>query len=225
MGQPLQRQQDAIFAIRDAKKFCLIYLRRHDPAIAHDCRDSPPGKRYLNILVPIEPLAFDREEQLARANRSRINRIPQCLRRRIKFTIGVNPIGNLSQRPASSDLLQNPGSHSHIIEWNRTIAQNLHLFMPLTRQQDNVAGTRRTNRNLNRSRAIFFYDAGCTSHIHPCQSLFNNRHRFFTARVIAGQHHQIAALPSRTPHFLPFRPVPVTAAPKKRNHTAPLLFH
>src|SRR6185437_14641958 len=117
----------------------------------------------------------------------------------------------------------NRSSHSHIVKRHGPISQNLYLLMALACQQHNVSSSCRTNRNRNCPRTVYFYDAVCACCSDTGQRFFNNGHRLFTARIVAGQDNQIAPLTGSLSHPWTFRTVPIPAATKQRNHPATAL--
>src|SRR5207248_1762017 len=97
--------------------------------------------------------------------------------------------------------------------------------MPLPRNQNNIPRPSRTDSNRNRPRPVFLHHTISPRLPHACQSLFNNRHRLLTPRIVTRQHHQITPLTRRPPHARTLRPVPIPATSKQRNHFAAALLH
>src|SRR5882757_1769615 len=97
LGKLLQRPQHTILAVRHLQQPLLVHFRRHHPPITHNRRYRTICKRCSHIIMPIQPFAANRKEQLRSANRSRIDSIPHRLCQRIELTISMNPIRNLPQ--------------------------------------------------------------------------------------------------------------------------------
>jgi hypothetical protein len=95
--------------VRDAQQLGLVHLIRRQPAHAHHRRHGPIRQRRIDKVVPIEPFTLHGEEQLTRPHRARVNRVAGRLRRVGEIPLGMDPIGNLSQRQLQINLfpLQN----------------------------------------------------------------------------------------------------------------------
>src|SRR5439155_13539949 len=117
-------------------------------------------------------------------------------------------------------LAQNLLRDLHIIKGDRTIPHHLHFFVALASDHHYVPRTGFMNRESYgrfaiRLRLIFRSRALQANH-----GIVNNCERIFAARVIGGQHNEIAAPTGGLAHYGTFGTIPVASAAKHGDYLA-----
>src|ERR1700739_758077 len=94
----------------------------------------------------------------------------------------------------------------------RSLPRDLHFFMALARQQDDVSRARFADREGDRFAAIGFNAVLHAGLLQTAQSIVDDPPRIFTARIIGGEHNKIASSSGCLAHQRTLGAVPIAAA-------------
>ena len=110
--------------------------------------------------------------------------------------------------------------NGHIIERYHPLADGLGFFVSFAGQKYQVARPRFRDGQFDRAMAIWFdHDPG-RSAAEAREHLLDDRQRVFSARIVRGQHHHIAALAGRLAHQRTLGAITIAAAAEHGDHPA-----
>ncbi len=123
--------------------------------------------------------------------------------------LGFVPLG------AESALAQDAARHFAVIEINGAVPQHLVGLVALAGQQHDVAGPRLVESALDRNRAVGLNQVLRIGLLQAHHRIVDSPQRVFTARVVAGEHDNIARAPGRLAHQRALGAVAVAATAKQ----------
>src|ERR1017187_7941498 len=116
--------------------------------------------------------------------------------------------------PMVTETSQHSAGHLAIVESDGLVFQYLVSFVSLSGKNHNVAGTRFLDGAGDGGGAVRLDDVRHVGAPDAHQRIVHNVERIFRARIVAGQHDEIAVFRGRLPHQRTLRAVAVAAAPE-----------
>src|ERR1700732_3682103 len=90
--------------------------------------------------------------------------------------------------------------------------------MSLARQEHDVTGTRLVERDFNGALAVRLHQKLCLGALQADNRVVDNEQWVLAARVVGGQHNEVAQTPRRFSHQGTFRSIPVSAATEQSDN-------
>src|SRR5438105_4156979 len=110
--------------------------------------------------------------------------------------------------------------HLDIIEEGAAGARDLDLVVPFAGDQNNIAGLRRGDGQRDGFAAVGLDGVSSAAALQSWQSIFDDGHGIFAARIVGSQHHEVAAAAGRLAHQRPLALIAIAAAAEERDHPA-----
>src|SRR5438105_12022789 len=106
--------------------------------------------------------------------------------------------------------------HLDIIEAGAAGASDLNFLVSFARDQNNIAGLRRGDGQRDGFAAVGLDGVSRAAALQSWQSIFDDGHGIFAARIVGSQHHEVASAAGRLAHQWPLALIAIAAAPEER---------